>query len=451
MNIYEILNNFINSQQKVLFLGSGVFSSVEWARKKGIDAYGCKEDVDHSYVYKEKLINIHFPTDYFDVIVYIENDKNQINICKLKEIFRILKQIDKNGRFILNSGKDFIEKLKPILLKTKFVLESYELLEEIKTIIHIRKPIQNRTKILVPPGIGDIYWVLIKLQSFLEQNNLGIPDIYVASRKDAYYSAHNRGFPFLEMFPFVNASWVNIENNACLQEIGKPIIPLKFWVEVFEQTGRTIISDILGCDYFMAYNGHINNGQTLEETDPHLQCNWFPPMFRSLKQKKYEEYAKKLYGKYMLCHFKFYGTYQSWLKYIPVDAVIDCINKVSESLQLTPIMTGSFYDNEDVLIQKAIENTNCINLIGKTSLNELFGLIKGSEFILGYPSGITMIAPVLGKKTLIYWSDLYPKGTSWNVVPPTTHKSLYFADRIINPVSADYLINSALKTYQNEI
>ena len=69
-----------------------------------------------------------------------------------------------------------------------------------KIVFYLEKSKQNRTKILLPPGIGDIYWVLTKLESFLEINNIDLPDIYIQEQ-----GVKNRGLAFIEKFPFLNS------------------------------------------------------------------------------------------------------------------------------------------------------------------------------------------------------------------------------------------------------
>jgi len=55
----------------------------------------------------------------------------------------------------------------------------------------------------------------------------------------------------------------------------------------------------------------------------------------------------------------------------------------------------------------------------------MFALLRGSEIVVGYPSGLSMIATVFGVKTLTVWNDFYPEATWWNVAPPSAKNTLY--------------------------
>lgn len=429
----EILGRYIDSHQKILFLGVGVYGFVEYWFNQGIETYGCKQNVEHPYIYNKKVIDVNFPTDHFSAIIY-RND-HCLTLRLAQEIFRILKPINENGRFIFETEKNKnIDHFENILTKATFAIESVKN-ENKRTIIQARKPKQQRIKILVPPGIGDIYWILVKLQDFIKKNKTGLPEICVYGYIDNRYNSHNRAFPFIEMFPFVKASWKTID-------LGKNDYVGIDFERTFNTAAETIIPNVLGCDYFMVYNGFINTGKTLEEANPELTCNWNIPIFESIQQRNYEQKAKREYGDYAIIHFKFKGTYKSWTKFLTVDHIIDMLNKLSAQLHVKLIYVGGQWDNNDMGIQRILTKIpSCINLIGKTTLEEVFGLIKGSKFVVGYPSGITMFAPVLGVKTLLAWSDLYPPATSWNVVPPTVRGNTYFAEQMSQKTSGEHLLN----------
>ena len=54
--------------------------------------------------------------------------------------------------------------------------------------------------ILLPPGIGDIYWTMCILEDFLKQNDFEKPDVYIMSIGDK----RDRSIDYIKMFPFVN-------------------------------------------------------------------------------------------------------------------------------------------------------------------------------------------------------------------------------------------------------
>lgn len=429
------LNKHLFSAMKVLFLGLNDTHLIDEYREKYVDAYACLK-IEHPFVYQQNIRDIHFPTDYFDAIVYYSTQ----GFClkELKEIKRILKSVGDDGKLILHSSKNIKKEIYDILIKMDFTLEVIQYTEKTGTIVLARKPIQIRPKLLFPPGIGDSYWVLTKLQSFLKRENLSLPDIYIVGREDNKYHSHTRTFPFLEMFPFLNTSWKYIDYDKASEETAK------IWIEAYEEKGRTIFPNILGSDYFFCYNGYINNGVALEEVDPDLQCNWFPDMFVSLHQKQYGVRAKIKYNKYILFSFGFRGTYTYWANEFSAKDVSNYINKVIKETNLTPILVGARWDAEDVGVRYILDNTDCIDLLGLTTVEELFGLIKNSECVVGWPSGLTMFSPVLGQKALVIWNDLYSINTFWNVVPPATRNKTYFIKNT-KDITVDSLANTTFE------
>lgn len=272
-------------------------------------------------------------------------------------------------------------------------------------------------KILFPAGIGDIYWSLIKLESFLKKKQLSKPDIYIGTRPDEFNS-HNRAFPFLEMFPFVNSTGavLNVDER-----------PPRFWEKTYNNPDTGIFTDVLGCDYFMVYNGPINAGKALNEIDQEFECNWEPemvlPSFTSIFGQKIKEYN----GEYIVYHFGTRGTYKYWIDEFSLDQIVNSIHFISERTQTFPILAGGAWDLQDDGLNHIVSETDfMVDFRGRTTLNKLLGMIQGAKMVIGFPSGLSMVSPALGTKTVSLWSGLYPKMTAWNVVPPIYWNSLYF-------------------------
>lgn len=275
-------------------------------------------------------------------------------------------------------------------------------------------------KILFPPGIGDIYWSLVKLQSFLEKKGeTKKPDIYIGTRPDEFNS-HNRAWPFIEMFPFVNSTReiLNVDEN-----------PPRFWQEAYTQSETGIFADVLGCDYFMVYNGPINAGVSLDEVDTKYECNWDLPMQVSQVQYDFGRECTAKFGDYIVYHFGTRGTYKHWTDEFNLKQISQSIRLISSRTETKPILAGGIWDREDSGLNRIVHNTNCVDMRGETDLEQLYGMIRGAKAVIGFPSGLSILSPAIGTKTLSLWSSYYPEGTWWNVCPPDTHSKLYFAAR----------------------
>lgn len=430
----------ISSGKSLLDVGSGSGAFVDECRARGVSAFGCEISKYHysrnnDFIYFGQFEKLNFPTDYFDIVTchdVVEHVTNPVEF--LDNMFRIVKQggtcfIDvPRSQSSLAGEHHFkkehlwyftVEQLKALLEKMGFLVMDVQFPIESKMVFCSVKSEQDRPIILVPPGIGDSYWSIVKLESFLKREKLGLPDIRVACNREKKFSGHKRAFPFLEMFPFLNASWEVVSNGK----------ERDIWKEAYAERGRTIFKNVLGCDYFISYNGHLRYGEDLQRIDSDLACNWFPDMFVSLEQINFEDYCKEKYGKYIVFYFVFYGTYVFWEREFPVESIIEYVNGLVKITGYTPVFVGALWDSESASIRKIISSVpGSVNLIGKTSVDQLFGVLKGSELVVGYPSGLTLSSATLKCKTLIIWNDYYDRNFSWNCVSPEVRNKTYFIE-----------------------
>ena len=277
----------------------------------------------------------------------------------------------------------------------------------------IKTKCSNPTRILVPPGIGDIYWVTVKLASFIKKEGLDAPELTVVSYHDSLNS-HLRGIPFLEMFP-----WISIGDPQCVENADN----LKhIWNEAYSGPGRSIFPDIMGYDYLMAYNGCINSGGYIETADEY-DCEWIPRLILP------PAITSAYDSKFMLCFFPFIGTYQAHEKDFPVPLIADTINQFTKSTGFLPVFIGGV--TEQLMDTKRLELLalvpNAVDLVGRTPLNEVFGLMQGCQMLFGYHSGIPNIGTALGKKSVLLWDDRFPESTSYACMPPWVRQTTYHA------------------------
>lgn len=440
-NVYHLPNE---NKLKILDVGSGSGAFVDECRKRGMEAYGCelakynyvKNDI---HIYHDRLEDIHFPTDHFDLTTCHDVLEHILDPdIFLQEMFRTTKQegacIIDLPDFYHEAGKHHWKdkehiwffttaQLEKLFKKIGFIVDSIKHPIDGKLVFYLKKPIQQRCKILLPPGIGDSYWSIVKLQSFLERKNIPSPvDAFIVCNRDKQFNGHKRSVPFLEMFPFLNSTGIVFENGT------NPHLK-KIWKEAYARKGRIVFEDIHGCDYFIAYNGHLRVGRQLEEID-NLACNWYPPMFISLEQERFKQKCIEIYGKYIVFYFPLYGTFQYWTNDFPINNIAEAVNKITAHTGYTPVFAGAAWDAENRKCRelRGMIN-NLVDLSGKTSVQQLFGLIKGSQGVVGYPSGLPIMAAVLKAKTLMIWSDFYNIDFAWHACPPDIRNETYFVEK----------------------
>ncbi len=174
------------------------------------------------------------------------------------------------------------------------------------------------TRILIPAGIGDTYWIMVKMQSFLEKNKLHKPVIIVLSESNSYDLARIRSVPFLKMIPFVtigDPEWITVD----------PVNPRSVELQnIYDESrikyGRSIFPGFMGYEYFISYNGWINTGHLLEDDD--IECDWYFPINDiSGTQKITKEQTIKNFGRYAIFYFSNFTN--SIIKRFSIDKIIE--------------------------------------------------------------------------------------------------------------------------------
>jgi ADP-heptose:LPS heptosyltransferase/SAM-dependent methyltransferase len=445
-----------NNSKRILDVGSGSGAFVHACRGRGQEAYGC-EIAEYAYsksddfVYKRAFDKVNFPTDHFDLVTCHDVLEHEMHPKRMiDEMFRVTSQggrcvvdfpnyFSEAGKHHWKSGEHVwyftAEQLGDLLAASGFSVDKVRKPIESKLVFYCSKPEQERPSILLPPGIGDSYWSLVKMQAFLRREGLSLPDVSIIYPKAKTNDGHKRSFPFLEMFPFLHSTGVAVEGKRLG---GNPI-----WREAYRQQGRTVFKNFCGFDYFLSYNGHLRVGKRLEDIDPDLRCNWHPPMFVSLEQDAYRRKAVAEYGKYIVFYFVFRGVYGYWTKQFSIDEVAGAVNGIVERTGCIPVFVGAAWDSWDregkemrALVPRKVD------LTGKTSMEQLFGLMRGAQAVIGYPSGLTIMSAVLGQKTMIIWNNYYNRDFFRNSCPPSAWERNYWAGNT-DSLTKDRLIDWA--------
>jgi SAM-dependent methyltransferase len=429
------------SRMRILDVGSGSGAFVDECRARGAEAYGCEIGV-YSYrkgadpfTYHAPFEEVHFPTDHFEMVTCHDVLEHVLDpMSFVKELFRVTTQQGfckvEIPNFYTEAGAHHWKSTEHIWFFTPeqfvslatnvgFQVSSVDHPTESKLLFQLFKPAQNRVRVLLPPGIGDAYWSIVKLESIMQKYNFSLPDVFVVCNRDRKYNGNNRAFPFIEMFPFLHSSGVSIGSNEYVDARG-------LWKEAYAQRGRTIFQKVLGCDYFVSYNGHLRYGEDLDKIDPDLKCDWTPPMFLSLEQENFRRESIKKFGRYISYHFVFQGTYRYWTDQFPIKAVVETINRVTAATGCIPVITGAAWDRDESMLSLVVRNLRgVVDLRGQTTVEQLFGLMRGAEAVVGYPSGSTIMGAVLKKKTLIIWNHYYNNDFAWFCVPPEVRRTTY--------------------------
>lgn len=270
----------------------------------------------------------------------------------------------------------------------------------------LRRParaLDRPARILVLPGIGDIYWVMVKLQAFIEQELGGtapIVDIWT-------YDDRPKSMGYVQRVPFVRAG----------EYYRHPLVQPEF-DESYHQDGRAIFDHLLGHDFYIAYNGILRRGRSLEEVLPEYSCDWFFPLKQpEAEVAALERYRTKYPGGYIVGHLSDFGMFNRWIQSWDAAACARLVRMVEQQTGLPVLLTGGHWDAS--FAGAVAQIASCEQLAGKTSMDEFFALFRGAAGAIGWCGGNTILATTFRIPTLIAWSLYFTDARFYrNACPP---------------------------------
>jgi hypothetical protein len=196
------------------------------------------------------------------------------------------------------------------------------------------------------------------------------------------------------------------------------------YVECREKQGRTCYPGFMGYEYFLSYNGIINSGNWIEDADD-LECNWHLPLIVSDEQEQFRSECSRRYGKYMTLYFSNFTD--EMITKFPISKIIRSIKRIVRHTGLTPVFIGAEWDLGWPCLTEIIRGVRgAVNLVGKTTLAQVFGAMRGASLISGYHSGLTNIGVMFRRPTTLIWVGAsFPPASPLAVAPPETRNTTY--------------------------
>jgi len=411
----------IQAGARVLDVGAGNGAFVDAARERGLDAWG--QDLAHQsegpFTYVGDLHAVAFPTESFDAVTMHDVLEHVPDPhATLAEVRRVLRP---GGMFILDFPHFFsehgrhhwkpvehlwyltVEQLLALLRHHGFTVARTAHPIPSKVVVTARREAIQRPRILVPPGIGDAYWVTVKLPGFLRTHGFADPDVLVQE------SGPRRTEPFLRSLPFVHAAGVG----------RRP--PEQITLEAYRRAGRTVFRRATDdADYFISYNGVLGAGRSLAQVDPDFGVDWYPRMHEAKAQTEFRA-VMTAGGPYCVAYLPMSGLYTTWLGEFGPSRTLETLWLIRRALNMRIVFLGAAWDSGSLgatLASREEPSATWVNLIGQTSYDEMLGLLRGASLVFGYPSGATILAAVLFRPTVLLWSRHFTRAFWTNTVPP---------------------------------
>lgn len=296
------------------------------------------------------------------------------------------------------------------------------------------------TTILVPPGIGDGYWVLVKLRGFLESKGISMPEIWV------HDSGPRRSGEMWSRVPFVRfAGYAEVpklvppkkprRKVALTAEQIASTIAVK---RAYTESGYPVQRKVQGFDYFLSFNGTLGHGRSLDEAMPG-PVDWYTPIASFAEEKAHELCYRERWGSYVVAAFWDRGFYANWLREFDTNAIAVMLRTVADAGH-TVVVMGAEWDKDGIGPRIAAQDARFVNLIGATSFAALLGLLSGAAGIIGFPAGNTLLGPYFRRPTVLLWNDHFNRNFWRNACPPDASNYKPVGTSGANPVDVANLL-----------
>lgn len=259
------------------------------------------------------------------------------------------------------------------------------------------------TRILVPPGIGDGYWVFVKLRGFLEAKGITMPEVWVHDASPASRSAG-----FWARVPFVRFA-------------GAGVLPRKDRRVKLAYTapGIAVQRNVEKWNYFLSFNGTLEQGRSLDEAMPG-PCNWYEPLTRPPDADAQVATYRARFGRYIACTFWEHGTFRQYLSEFNEAQIVVTLRLLADA-GCTPVLLGAEWDRNGIASRIAAQDPRFVDLVGATDFDEMTALLEGAAGVFGFPAGNSLLGPYFRRPTVLLWHRHFHQKMWTNACPPDPH------------------------------
>ena len=241
----------------------------------------------------------------------------------------------------------------------------------------------------MPAGIGDMHWVLTKMESIKERE--GADHLTVVIHEDR---GHLHSADFLRPLPFIDAVESRPDNFNWK------------WHLPPSERNTTLARNVEGVDLLIELNSELEQGHKLEDVLPEYEINWdyeIPyakadrafalDIRRQTGSKMVVLYASSLGGQHSKGWIDGTWTRHDWA----------AIAHACWEAKCAPVLIGASWDLDFAGHIVDTCETPIINLVGKTKAHEAMALIRSCHAFAGFPSGMSIMATHFGKRTVMFW------------------------------------------------
>jgi len=142
---------------------------------------------------------------------------------------------------------------------------------------------EKETTIGMPPGIGDLHWIMAKFESFKEKHNIKKVKVVMNLGRPENECYHDCSLEYLKLIPFVDSAESIID-----------IIPFEYSLN--GGAGKSLFKNHGGCDYMIEFNSQLEAGIKLKNILPEYEMNWNYPIIEPPEATEFAQNIKRIVG-----------------------------------------------------------------------------------------------------------------------------------------------------------
>jgi hypothetical protein len=309
-------------------------------------------------------------------------------------------------------------------------------------------------KYLLPTGIGDSVWALHKIQSIRDQLDPG-GEVAVYLSCGEISPLQTRAIDFIRRFPFVNY----VEMKAGYELRREPIFhPAGYWNYIDDG-----MYEFEGERYCVLIpNAALERGTRLEHWLPQYDIDWniFDHFHIAPEERAVADRLHARIGPYAVFYpgplggntFEGHNRNMLWKP----QEWVELGERVRKELGISIVAVGAPYDYDyyQHLLLPRLNGSSAYwtNLIGDTTLGELWSITSRAKFIISYQAGVGIVSTYLHTPTAMWWRARgdsisnhgflsFEEDMSHAWVPPATLKSGAYLPLIYGRHKVDYIMD----------
>lgn len=257
--------------------------------------------------------------------------------------------------------------------------------------------------VLTCPGMGDIHWIVLKLQALAKQEGADKIALTIWDADKKVVHGKQRSLAYVERLPFLDH--VGVFNEDWTYQKDK-------WSAAVHEDGADLQMGFDDFDYVMSFNGSLRHGRDIRyEILPELDCNFDYPVTERITDALWGDQFYKQIGPFIMFYFNDLLMYkQNWLKHFSLNAILDLIDRLRAVCPLNRmVLTGVTWDEpfNKQIADKLGSPDWLVNMTTKTDAGHLFAMIRRASAFIGWCAGNTIMSTHFGTPTVMLWSDYF--------------------------------------------